>query len=280
MSDGIWNHATAKHPCPICGKPDWCQFGDRAMKCMRVESEKACPSGGWYHFYESARLTRPPIYQARKATGVEIDAESIAHRYASNTRLGRYQELAGTLGVLPEALIALKAGVIDRDTWSFPMRDGNGKVIGIRVRNTVTGQKWAITGSRQGIFVADVPKQPIAFIPEGPTDCAAFLTLGYFPVGRPTDLAGHDYIVEMLSRLGIYRAVIVADNDEMKNLGNKTGRPGILAAEKMKKALRLKSVILYPPSPFKDIREMLKTVGQKVTRAHIESDLRNKIWTK
>ena len=48
--DHQWTRTTAKQPCTICGKPDWCSLCDcGAAHCMREESAIPVGSGGWIH---------------------------------------------------------------------------------------------------------------------------------------------------------------------------------------------------------------------------------------
>ena len=153
------------------------------------------------------------------------------------------------------------------------MKNGAGNIVGIRLRKA-DGFKWAVTGSRQGIFIPNSDPQKIAYLPEGPTDTAAMLTMGLFAIGRPSCNSGNEYIKEALKRLHISRVVVVADNDEIK-AGNR--RPGLEGAIKLKRFLGLPSVIWMPPSPIKDVREFL---GKGGTKQMIESEIKNKVWSR
>ncbi len=211
-----------------------------------------------------------------KPAPAQIDAKGILLKYKSKRSR---TELAHELGVSCESLDALQVEWSELSSaWAFPMFDGAGQMIGIRLRNA-QGQKWAVTGSRQGIFlpsnlVTNGNHPKIAFLPEGPTDTAALLTLGFCAIGRPTCNSGNDLIAQTLKRLGIYRVVVVSDNDSIKVTGQ---RPGIEGAMKLKKELKLSSVIWMPPAPIKDVREYLNKGG---TKQMIESDIRCKVWTK
>jgi hypothetical protein len=46
-----WRSARSTSPCPICGKPDWCQLAvdGRGAICRRIQSDKPQKSGGWFH---------------------------------------------------------------------------------------------------------------------------------------------------------------------------------------------------------------------------------------
>jgi hypothetical protein len=55
------HHVTAKRPCPVCDKPDWCSVSanGEVVICMRVEqgAHKPSKNGGWVHL--QADPTRP-----------------------------------------------------------------------------------------------------------------------------------------------------------------------------------------------------------------------------
>jgi len=54
-------HVTAKHPCPVCDKPDWCSVSanGEVVVCMRVGdgAHKPTKNGGWLHL--TVDPTRP-----------------------------------------------------------------------------------------------------------------------------------------------------------------------------------------------------------------------------
>jgi hypothetical protein len=277
MNAKIWPHANAQQPCPICHKIDWCTFGDRAALCQRVESPHPAKNGGWYHFFEDIPNAKPLIVAPKKEPK-QIDAAKMMRRWYSNTHRSQYEELASSIKVAADSLVDLGAGWSpEHKAWAFPMFDGDNNVIGIRLRN-LDGDKWAITGSRQGIFQPEYwdGDSNICYLPEGPTDTAALLSLGLFAIGRPTCNGGNDMIKEALRRLQIFRVVIVSDNDEIKATGK---RPGLEGAMKLKKELGLASVIWMPPSPCKDVREFVRNNGASA-RTQIESDINQKVWNK
>ena len=244
------------------------------MLCQRIESTKPHSKGGWFHAYDK---TLPMVTLPKpKPAPPKINAAAILLAYKSKRSIN---ELAIKLGVSVDSLQALNVEWSETSkAWAFPMFDGDGTMIGIRLRNE-TGDKWAVTGSRQGIFLpskmvtnGNAPK--IAFLPEGPTDTAALLTLGFFAIGRPTCNSGNEMIAQALKRLKIFKVVVVSDNDGIKVTGQ---RPGIEGAMKLKKELKLSSIIWMPPAPIKDVREYLNKGG---TKQMIESDIRCKVWTK
>lgn len=248
------------------------------MKCMRVESAHACPSGGWYHFYDSAKPSYAPRTGERRESVAQIDVEAILTRWQKLTVPKSLSLFAKSLNVSQDALYRLGCCFAnEHKAWAFPMYDGVGSAVGIRLRSE-TGFKWTVTGSRQGVFVPSYilnDREPIAFLPEGPSDLAALLTIGLYGIGRPNNLGGVAEIKQILRTLKIYQAVIVADNDDMKKLGPRDGRPGIEGAINLQKNLGISSVIWIPPTPCKDVRDFIRNGG---TKQMILDDIKNRVW--
>lgn len=271
----LWPYVTKENPCPICGKPDWCQFGDRAVKCMRIESAAFCPSGGWYHFYgEATRLRCGPVDPPRETNTLAIDPSRMIAEWQARTLFAQQVALANSLGVLVESLLALGAcWAKPHRAWAFPMRDGDGKIVGVRLRN-IEGKKWAVSGSRQGVFVPlRVPAQRRAYICEGPTDAAAALSIGLYTIGRPSCCAGDDIVKQTLRRLvNVKEIVIVTDNDR-RELKGKEVSPGFQGAIKLQRSLGRRSCIWAPPA--KDIRDFVNNGG---TKAEVEASVNSMIW--
>ena len=272
----IWQRVTRQNPCPICQKTDWCQFGDRAVKCMRVESSKPCPSGGWYHFYDDERI-RIEFSPVHKVAPARIDAGLTMGRIRIKSRPQDLERSGRLLGVSVAALEALGAAWNpEKNALAFPMFDAHRNEIGIRLRNE-RGFKWAVSGSRNGLFIPkELNPQLVTFLPEGPTNTAALLSIGIQSIGRPNVSSGNEMLSDCLKHFKIRRAVVVADNDELKQLGNREGRPGIEGANKLRKELKVPSVIWMPPSPLKDVRDFVNRGG---TAAQIQSDIAGKVWT-
>ena len=141
------------------------------------------------------------------------------------------------------------------------MCDGYGNVVGIRLRNE--RGKFAVRGSRQGIFVANVPPQKTLFVCEGPTDTAAAVELGLFAVGRPNCCCGGAEIRAFARSHDVNRVVLISDND----------KPGLDGARKVGGELELPFAVYVPPA--KDVREFVRLGG---TRAMIENTLHNTVW--
>lgn len=255
---------TKQHPCRICEHGTWCLEGKTVALCMRVQSErpKNFTGGeiGWIHPLDGSAPRIP--YQAPVPRPI-INVSNMMREWARNTVPGDISRLSKQLGVSPESLDDLQFVMTDRlDTWGVPMRDGLGNYIGIRIRHE-SGKKWAVPGSHAGIFVPMVKPKSTMFIVEGPTDCAAAITLGYFAIGRPSCSGGVPYIIKTIERLKIQKVVIVADNDEA----------GIRGAETLKEFLTVPSCVLLLPC--KDLREFI-SIGDKSTIDQMTEQL---VWT-
>ncbi len=248
-------------PCPICNRPDWCRvFGDGWAECMRVQSDKPAKSGGWMHRVgEGPRRYVPPPPRWQPPG---INAAKLMREWTGATAGTALAEFAAALGVSAPSLVAVGAAwAAPHSAWAFPMCDGYGSVVGIRLRNE--RGKFAVRGGRQGIFLADVPAQKTLFVCEGPTDTAAAVELGFFAVGRPNCCCGGPEIKVFARRQGCSRVVLISDND----------RPGLDGARKVSGQLLLRFAVYVPPA--KDLREFVRLGG---TRAMIENTLHNTIW--
>jgi hypothetical protein len=210
-----------------------------------------------------------------------IDSLKLIKEWRNDTLDAALTCFAECLDLSPITLIQLGcAWSKPHKAWAFPMLGPDGHFCGIRLRN-VDGFKWTVSGSKQGLFAPMIPKQDIAYLPEGPTDTAALLTCGLYAIGRPNCNGGAEHLKIALQGLGIKRIVIVADNDAAKRLGPRDGYPGIEGAERLKKELRRwPSVIYMPPSPCKDVRDLLRTTTPDVCRKMIESQVNQKVWSK
>lgn len=267
----IWPSVTKQNPCGICGHSDWCCVGDRAWKCMREPSDHPSKDGGWYHFFEAAFVPTPKKVEQKKSSAATIDAEAIFTRILLDTTESQRLNLAGQLGVALEATIALQAAWSKAyHAWAFPMRDGDNNIIGIRLR-TSAGKKWAVTGSRNGVFIPqyikqeNIDKQRTVFVCEGPTDLMALLSMNCYGVAKPSCNAGDDFVRRALAIRRAKRAVIISDDDD----------PGQLGAKKLQAALLVPSAIWTPPA--KDVRKFLNLGG---TKTDVDDFVSKLIWTK
>lgn len=253
-------------------KPDWCSVSENGevVVCMRTEGPKECKSGGWFH-----SLTEPVKYEPapRKIKKPAIrNFAAAAAQYVEN--LININKLADELGVSIRSLERLDAGW-NGQAYTFPMRDAQERIIGIRLRSTKG--KWAVPGSRNGLFWPEgvySASDWLLVICEGPTDCAALLDMGFDAIGRPGCLGGVDLIVEFLK--GLRRDVaIMADRDEAKERPDgSVWYPGQEGAKRLSKAILpiARSVRVIKPPFCKDVREWRRAGA---TREVVESVLNN-----
>ena len=266
----IWPKFSKEHPCPKCGHWDWtCRAGTKMFVCMRVESDRPNKDGGWLHFFDGGKSFIPPR-RFVPPSAPRINPQSVVVKSCG-------EDLAAELGVSMAALRTLGVGWSDQyGAWMFPMRNGSNEVVGWN-RRYKNGEKKIVAGTKGGLYIPQIDVQETAFICEGGSDTAALLDLGFFAIGRFNVSSGAEDLKTFFSDNKIFRAVIIADNDSLKNLNGRKARPGIEGAIRLKKALGITSVIWQPPSPCKDVREFVKRGG---TRELILSDLRTKVWSK
>ena len=203
------------NPCPVCKKPDWCRvFGDGWVECMRVQSDRPAKSGGFMHRPGESGANHSHLRPPPKWQPPTINATKLMREWLAATPATALEDFAATLGVSTPSLVAVGAAwAAPHSAWAFPMCDGYGNVVGIRLRNE--RGKFAVRGSRQGIFLCtcgltapDDTAQPAGigrlsaaatangsqsrtlFVCEGPTDTAAAVELGFFAVGRPNCCCG------------------------------------------------------------------------------------------
>ena len=276
------------NPCPVCKKPDWCRvFGDGWVECMRVQSDRPAKSGGFMHRPGESGANHSHLRPPPKWQPPTINATKLMREWLAATPATALEDFAATLGVSTPSLVAVGAAwAAPHSAWAFPMCDGYGNVVGIRLRNE--RGKFAVRGSRQGIFLCtcgltapDDTAQPAGigrlsaaatangsqsrtlFVCEGPTDTAAAVELGFFAVGRPNCCCGGPEIKVFARRRGCNRVVVISDND----------KPGLDGARKVGGQLLLPFAVYVPPA--KDLREFVRLGG---TRAMIENTLNNTIW--
>jgi hypothetical protein len=132
------------------------------------------------------------------------------------------------------------------------MRNGLGKVVGIRLR-TRSGNKISVTGGKEGLFIPQAGHSSTAYMVEGPTDLAAAITFGLWGIGRPTCRGGIAHTQVAINRLGIRRVIIIGDNDLPKY--ENQGSPGIEGAKTLAQELQVPVATMLLPT--KDLRQFL-----------------------
>lgn len=242
---------------------------------MRVASDRPHTfrdgSQGWIHKLNGDHPK--PVIRHEKPAPV-IDAEAMMNRWLLKTTGKEIADLANSLCVRASALLELKAAwAPEHRAFAFPMRSGaTGRVVGIRLRNE-KGDKWAVKGSKSGIFLPWAPVQPWAYIVEGPTSTAACLSLGLFGIGRPSCSSGTPDIVAAYLRLKIGRLVIISDNDPDKELAGHIYNPGLDGAKRLAETIGIPCATIILPC--KDIREFVRLGG---TAEDLESIVKSCVW--
>lgn len=254
-----WTRCTRRLPCPVCGKPDWCLIArdGTAVICARTMSDH--PAGtngaGWLHVL-SRRVEPPVVVPPVRARMSDRQWSALAARFIKS--LPDQDDLHRALGVSPESLGKLLTGWDElRRVYTFPMRDGSMTVIGIRTRAR-DSRKAAIPGSRNGLFIpsGEQPGDEL-WVCEGPTDCAALLTLGLYAVGRPNNTGGLPLLMEYLGNHREIRSmVIVADRDANPAAEAVTLESARMLAQEAR-LLRVRSKIIRPQLGYKDVREWI-----------------------
>lgn len=255
-----WLRVSQSNPCPVCKHPGWCLIDKEstAVICPRVESPKRCGEAGWLH-----RLTdEPREYTVRpKDRFVKHDRKDLPElnkSYQADVEDWKLHHHAAQLGVTAASLKAVGVGYARwHEAWSFPMRDSLGKVIGIRLRKE-DGKKYAVKGSKNGLFLPAAFKSGLVYVVEGPTDMAAMVHLGFAnTIGRPFNRGCTRQIVDLLHRVrNIAGVIVLADND----------KPGLDGAVDLCNAIprRWKPRVVRPPGGHKDIRKYVQAGGDTV----------------
>jgi hypothetical protein len=265
-----WQRVTRLNPCPICKRPDWCCIGEFFVNCMRIQSARSCSNGGWFHQLDAKVAPMPKLPPEPK-----IDVWPLFNKWQSRTVPDRISQLARLLGIDELPLRALGvAWAEEHDAWAFPMVNAERRVTGVRLRNAL-GEKWAVRGGRNGVFLPRCPSCQCCYICEGPTDTAALLSIGLFAIGRPSCNEGTAIICPLLQTLGIRSAVVVADHDEDKERpDSSTYNPGIDGANRLSEQLPVRNCVWIPPT--KDAREFVRQGGTAATIESLSNGLR---WT-
>lgn len=257
---GNMRRVSPAHPCPVCGKHDWClaSVDGSAAICARVEGSKRCGEAGWLH---RLTISPPGRHDRRRITRIRTrlplpDLTALAERCRSSLVAERLDSLAESLGLSEHSLTALRVGwSVDHRAWTFPMQDpSNGKVIGIRLRS-LDGSKFAVTGGKEGLFIPTTeadPSDPL-LIAEGATDTAALLDLGFANVvGRPNCTGGIKHLVALVGVRRPTGVVIVADGDE-------SGRTGAANLASVLQVFSPEIRVIEPPAGVNDARSWKRT---------------------
>lgn len=280
-----WRRVRRDHPCVLCGRGDWCIFtgepsNPEAVICPRTPGGKDLGESGYLHRLREdksvSRTPAAPVHKAQPSSILSPDQwDILVNTWALSPNDLRLAELADHLGVPPETLLATDVGwAAARDLhalgtscsgdgcWAWPMRDGWGHIVGVRLR-TGGGFKYSVAGGLNGLFIPR-PFSPgsTLFCCEGPTTLAALLALGTWAVGRASCNTGVQAMIVLAGQLRCTDLVIVADRDR---IDARTGvAPGLhyalRLADQVNNAWRRVRVI-QPPEGCKDLRDWYRAGG-------------------
>lgn len=272
-----WLRIRQPATCPVCQhkRASGCSISDdgAAVVCIRVESTKPMPGNGmgWLHKL-SDPLPPPPARKAKPAPPPVRDWAAAVKSWCDAASDHDVLQFSDGIGVTYGSLRALNVGW-DGEAWTFPMRDAQGTIVGVR-RRFLGGKKLSVAGGHEGCFyppnvIGDQTER--VYVCEGPTDCAALLSVGVAAIGRPSALGGVEILKTML-RIKRLDVVVVADNDKPDAKGNRVGMQGAerLANELVWIGQRVVKVIA--PLKGKDVREWkpsLATLNRCVAMAPV-----------
>lgn len=197
-------------------------------------------------------IRRPSVERRLSLPDVScgIDWSEIVSGFTREMRPRWLDRVAELLGLPSEPLMRLGVGwSSEHQATTWPMRDDRGEVIGVRLRCPRTGKKWALRGSRAGLFFDPTVLEHIstgrAWIAEGPTDTAALISLGLEAVGVPSTGCGAELLCALGRRMCVREWVLVADSDG----------PGRAGAERLAESLLvIAPVRIITPGDVKDAR--------------------------
>lgn len=298
-----WGKALVKGrgiTCPVCGHDHVCviKHDGAAVGCFRVRegcakrrdgSDVTFRGGmGWIHdlLKSNFKPRRRPIRNMKAMPKVHPFVAELAKEFHGNMTQLEAEALGEILGVSGRSLMRLRVGwckkynyheldlitgelkdpiVVGARAFSFPMRDANRQIIGIRFRN-LDGYKWAAKGSQNGLFVpaAPLPPGPLLIV-EGPSETATVDDWGFAVIGRPGNTAGREQIVEFCKNLRSKRhVVILRNNDPAGSRADILTRDAAhgLAGELLACGAALSVRIMAPPQT-KDARDWKKTGATK-----------------
>lgn len=248
---------TRQRHCPVCDSPDWCAIrrDGSACMCSRVRSETPCGDAGFLHkLTADAPRNDPPPQIVLPTVEPSIDWYGVHEDCQASLPID--DPLPRMLGLPAESLYRMQYGWhVGLSCWTFPMRDGRGEVIGLRTRHR-DGSKRCLLGSRTGIFVPSGVTEAPLWICEGPTDCAALLSLGFNAIGRPSNTGGREFIARYLDRWRGREIVLVPDRDDKERAAELT-RHGAETLARECSRRRFTVRIVRPPHA-KDVREWIK----------------------
>lgn len=250
-----FERVTRRDPCPVCERATWCLLrrdGTGAL-CQRIESSRRWGDAGWWH---PSGATSAPAAAWRRGRSLPVLAPEVADLadrlyLADGAALAR-ERLARIIGVPVAALDQLRVGwERDRTAWTFPMRDGQRRVVGIQ-RRFANHHKLTMRGHATGWFLpASLPRSAELVLTEGASDLAAAIGIGLHGIGRYSCAFGERSRRELEQLMRHYvpeRVIVVSDAAPQEQR----------SARQVREALRgmvRHSDLVLPPPGIKDLRQ-------------------------
>ena len=265
-----FHETSRREKCPVCGHAGWCIVSNDGGTCIcrRTMSDRPASGGGWIHVLKAeirpVRRVAAPVRPKSRA----FDAERVYAGFRAEMANvpGAFYRCCEDLWLDPSAVRRMNVGLSRfHHAWAFPMRDGFGRVVGIRLREIGGSCKWTVPGSRDGLFYdPDIaPNETVSkglrgreiVVCEGPTDCIAAYEIGLPCVGRSSCGTGAGHLRDLCARLRVDRVTVVSDDDGAKaGAARQTWRPGIDGARRLARELGRMCRIVLPPFG-KDLRD-------------------------
>ncbi|EMI55834.1 primase-helicase zinc-binding domain-containing protein [Rhodopirellula sallentina] len=249
---GCFNAGTDPRPGDGIATLQWLLDCDAATACQWL--------AGWLGLTDTTiEADRPPLRQSvplRSSASQKKDLGRLVDRWHGAMKSQWWSRLESKLGLPAAELMRLRVGWSSQDkatTW--PMVDHHGNVVGVRLRCMKTGKKWSVVGGSAGVFCPAELSTGMdrLFIAEGPTDCAALLSIGFDCIGRPSCNGAVAITTNLVKRLHPSEVVIVADDD-----ANGAGKRGAesLAVALVTVCARVR--IIFPPAGINDARDWVR----------------------
>lgn len=276
------------HACPCCGGRDrFAAFKDVAQRgsvqcrnCFNAGTDPRPGDGiatlrwllscdtatachwlaGWLGLTETVAAPEPPPLRRsvplQSSTKHDGRLDRFADRCHRAMKSDWWSRIEGQLGLPAAELKRLRVGwSAQHKATTWPMVDHDDNVVGVRLRCMKTGRKWSVSGGTAGVFVPVglSPSVDRLFIPEGPTDTAALLSIGFDCIGRPSCNGAVAITTKIVKKLHPSEVVIVADDDT-----NEAGKRGAesLAVALVTVCARVR--IIFPPTGINDARDWVR----------------------
>ena len=253
-----WVRVHRKSRCPICGRDSWCLVSPDGQR-VRCKNKDFAAGGelvvggddegdAWMHLVGAGGV--PPVPREDRQEAPCRDFGALVEKMQRDLPPDLLERFARDMGVGVEALRLLETGWdAQKRCFAWPMRDAQLRPVGIRLRDARTGSKFAVRGSKQGLFVpVNVEAPELVLVCEGPTDTAAAMTLGFYTIGRPSCQGGINPVAKLTHGR---KVVVVSDADGPGRRGAEA-----LASAILPTVLALK--VIEPPKPHKDLRAWLQ----------------------